>query len=708
MFKLLRYFSLASLISVAISAVVLGAVYREVATRQLLGLGESNNVALTRTLVNSLLPQWRTFVQMTDSLGKDDLVRHAGMAPMRRDIVALMNGTAVVKVKLYNLQGTTVFSTEEKQIGEDKSKNGGFLSARNGRTISELTHRDKFSAFDAVVVDRDLISSYIPVTAGENGSIEGVLEVYADVTPLLKKIQKQQVLVVAAVAGILLLLYGALFFIVRHADRIIRRQYDQQKATEIALSESQQHLDSRVRELEVLNHTLEVEVLERKAVEKKIEHMAYHDALTGLANRILLHDRIEQAMSFASRHEMQSALIYIDLDHFKRINDSLGHHAGDAVLQSIAARLKATLREGDTVARVGGDEFVISLPDIKNSDDLKRIGQVLLEAVIAPVETAGQRLHPTCSIGMVIYPDHGKDVETLMRNADTAMYNAKQQGRNQYKLFREDMNSHVEQRLAIEHDMRHALATNEFELYYQPVINCRSGAITGAEALLRWPGKPIWGGPAEFIAVAEENGLILPLGEWVLEQACAQLCSWQKSSRPHLTMAVNVSCRQFFSPSFATRLREIAGRAGVDMQGLYLELTESLFLTKSDDISRNFTEITQMGAKIAIDDFGAGYSNFGYLQDLPVRQLKIDRTFINGLLDEKNSVAIVKAVITMAQSLGIEVVAEGVEDERQANNLVEMGCDKVQGYYFGKPMPAAEFEKMLERSMVVPEALYAI
>lgn len=708
MFKLLRYFSSASLISVVISAVVLGTVYREIATRQLLDLGESNNVALTRTLVNSLLPQWRTFLQTTVSLNKTDLLQHRDLAVMRRDIVALMHGTAVVKVKLYNLQGTTIFSTEEKQIGEDKSKNAGFLSARNGHAISELTHRDKFSAFDAVVVDRDLISSYIPIKAGEGKPVEGVLEVYADVTPLLKTIHKQQVLVVATVSAILLLLYGVLFFIVRHADKIIRRQYLQQKETEAALSESQRHLDSRVQELEVVNRTLEVEVIERKAAEKKIEHMAYHDALTGLANRILLHDRIEQAISFASRHDMRNAVIYIDLDHFKHINDSLGHQAGDEVLQVIATRLKATLREGDTVARVGGDEFVISLQDIKTADYLVRLGQALLEAVIAPIETAGQTLHPTCSIGMAIYPDHGRDVATLMRNADTAMYNAKQQGRNQYKLFAPDMNSHVEQRLAIKHDMHRALENDEFDLYYQPIMDCRSGAIAGAEALLRWPGKPQWGGPAEFIPIAEENGLILPLGEWVFSQACAQLRSWKQLGRPELTMAVNVSCQQIFSATFSTKLQDISSRAGVDMQAIYLELTETLFIRKSEAIASNFAELSRMGAHFAIDDFGIGYSNLGYLKDFPIRQLKIDRSFVGGLPHDQNSIAIVRAVITMAKSLDIEVVAEGVEDARQANTLVEMGCDKMQGYYFGKPMPAAEFENMLGKTLELPEGLPAL
>lgn len=708
MFKLLRYFSFGSLVSVAIAAVVLGMVYREVATRQLLSLGESNNVALTKTLVNSLLPEWRAYLNLSDRLDKTKLRQHTEIPVMRSSIVTLMNDTDVVKVKLYNMQGTTVFSTEEKQIGEDKGKNAGFLSARNGHAISELTHRDKFSAFEAVVVDRDLISSYIPVRETPDSPVEGVFEMYADVTPLLKTIQRQQLLVAASVAGILLLLYGVLFFLVRHADGIIRRQYEQQKASEVALSESQHHLDNRVKDLEVVNRTLEVEVLERKAAEKKIEYMAYHDALTGLANRILLHDRIEQATAFASRHNMHIAVIYIDLDHFKHINDSLGHQAGDEVLRSIASRLEATLRQGDTVARVGGDEFVISLPDVKNAEYVVRIGQALLEAVIVPMEVAGQILHPTCSIGMAMYPEHGKDVTTLMRNADTAMYNAKQQGRNQYKLFQPSMNSHVEQRLAIEHDMRSALETNEFELYYQPVIDCYSGAITGAEALLRWPKKPQWGGPADFIPVAEENGLILPLGEWAFSRACTQLRIWQKAGWPDLTMAVNVSCRQFFTASFNARLQEISSGADVSMNALYLELTESLFMKRSDAIAGNFAALVKMGANFAIDDFGTGYSNLSYLKDFPIRQLKIDRSFVNGLPDEQNSIAIVRAVITMAKSLNIEVLAEGVENKRQCDMLIEMGCDKMQGYYLGRPMPAAEFESRLGHFVAVPKTYYAV
>ena len=601
------------------------------------------------------------------------LRRHPDIAGLRDAVVEQMRDTQMVKVKLYNLGGRTLFSTEAKQIGEDKSNNAGFLSARQGRPVSEITHRNQFSAFEQVLENRDLLSSYVALRRAPDAPIEGVLEVYTDVTGLLASIEREQRLVTLIVAAVLALLYGILFLIVRHADRIIKSQYEQQRRSEHALRDSQQHLERRVQErtndLEVINQTLELEVVERKQAEQRIEFMAYHDALTGLPNRALLLDRIKQSLAWADRRKIQLAVAFIDLDHFKHINDSLGHHIGDQVLQTIARRLPLCLREGDTIARVGGDEFVVSLPDVGSDADLSLIARKLLAAIVLPIEVAGHKLHLTASIGIAMYPAHGRDVVTLMRNADSAMYSAKQLGRNRHQMFAEHMNARAQQRMKMESEMRHAIESNGFTLYYQPIVAFDSGAIVGAEALLRWPNAHgAWISPVEFIPVAEDSGLIVPLGEWVFNQACNQLRLWRELGLGDLTLAVNLSPRQFASEGLAAKIAAVIERTGIDPACLHLEITESLLMSQSEVIVANFEGLARLGIKFSLDDFGTGYSSLGYLKRFPIHLLKIDRSFVQDLPDSPDNVAIVTAVIAMAKSLGMEVVAEGVETSPNARS----------------------------------------
>lgn len=696
MFRLLRYFSIASLISIVLAAAVLGATYRQIATRHLLELGESNNIALTQTLANSLLPQLRGFADAGGQLDGAALRHHPAIAGLRDAVVDQMRDTKMVKVKFYNLDGRTLFSTEARQIGEDKSGNAGFLSARQGRPASELTHRDQFSAFDLVIENRDLLSSYIALRRTAGAPIEGVLEVYTDVTGLLDSIDKGQRLVTLLVAAVLALLYGILFLIVRHADSVIKRQYEQQCRSEHALRDSRQHLEHRVQqrtvELQAINHTLELEVVERKHAEQRIEFMAYHDALTGLPNRVLLLDRIKQSLAWADRRGLQLAVVFIDLDHFKNINDSLGHHIGDQVLQTIARRLPACLRDGDTIARVGGDEFVVSLPDIGSHADLSQIAQKLLDAVVLSIEAAGHDLCVTASIGIALYPEHGRDVVTLMRNADSAMYSAKQLGRNRYQMFAEHMNVRVQQRMIMESDMRHAIDSNGFVLYYQPIVALDSGMIVGAEALLRWPNpNGAWISPVEFIPVAEDSGLIVPLGEWVFTEACNQLQKWRASGLRDLTLAVNLSPRQFASEGLAATVAAVIERTGIDPALLHIEITESLLMSRSEIIVANFERLGRLGITFSIDDFGTGYSSLGYLKRFPIHLLKVDRSFVQDLPDNHDSVAIVTAVIALAKSLGMGVVAEGIETDAQRALLKQLDCDWMQGFLFSRPVPADAF-----------------
>jgi diguanylate cyclase (GGDEF)-like protein len=699
MFRLLRYFSIASLMSVMLAAAVLGGIYRQVATSHMLELGESSNVTLTQTLANSLWPQLHDFVNAAGRLDAEALRHHPGLASLRQRVIDQMHDTRVVRVKLYDLNGRTLFSTDAAQIGEDKSRNAGFLSARQGRPISEIIHRSQFSAFEQVIENRDMLSSYVALRRGNQGPVEGVLEVYTDVTEVLRSIDKGQRQVTLSVIAVLTLLYGMLFFIVRHADTVIKSQYAQQHRTEQALRESQEHLDRRVRErtaeLEVTNRTLEMEVLERKHAEQRIQYMAYHDALTGLPNRILLEDRIKQSLAWADRRGIRLAVAFIDLDHFKNINDSLGHHIGDQVLQVLAQRLSLCLREGDTIARIGGDEFVVSLPDVVPYADLSQMARNLLDSIALRIDIAGHELHLTASIGIAFYPEHGQDVTTLMRNADTAMYSAKQLGRNQHKIFAEHMNTQIQQRLSMERDMRHALDDGGFVLHYQPIVDIESGAIVGAEALLRWPNThKDWIAPAEFIPVAEESGLIAPLGVWVLEQACRQLRAWRELGLRDFTLAVNLSSRHFMTEGLAATVASMIQRTEINPACLHLEITESLLMSQSETILANFDGLGRLGIRFSIDDFGTGYSSLGFLKRFPIHLLKLDRSFIHDLPDNADSVAIVTAVIAMAKSLDMIVVAEGVETNAQLAFLKQLGCDRMQGFLFSQPAPAAEFIKL--------------
>lgn len=696
MFRLLRYFSIASLITLVLAAVGLGALYRQIATRDLLELGESNNVALTQTFANSLWPQFRGFAATAARLDTRTLHRHPEIARLHRAVVEQMRDTNVVKVKLYDLNGRTLFSTEAEQIGRDASGNAGFLSAVLGVPASELAHRDKFSAFEQELEDRDMLSSYVGLRRSPGAPIEGVLEIYTDVTSLYQSIANKQRLVTLGVVGVLSLLYAILFLIVRHADSVIKRQYDEQRRNQDALRSAQENLERRVQErtteLEVINDTLKQEVLERQLAEQRIQHMAYHDALTGLPNRLLLQDRIAQALMRSERHNVRHAVVFIDLDHFKNINDSLGHHLGDQLLQELAKRLAPCVRETDTIARIGGDEFIVSLSDIQGAASVGGIARKLLEAISLPIEAAGHELRISASIGIAVYPEHGQDVATLLRNADAAMYSAKQLGRNRCETFEEHMNERLQQRIAMENAIRLALENNEFILYFQPIVALESGAIVGAEALLRWPrAYGAWTGPAEFIPIAEESGLIVPLGEWIINQACEQLQAWRDSGLENCSLAINLSPRQFDSEGLATTVAAAIERTAIDPAWLHLEITESLLMSRSEVVLRNFETLQDLGVRFSIDDFGTGYSSLGYLKHFPPQVLKIDRSFVRDLPDNRYNAAIVTAVVAMAKSLGIKTVAEGTETAAQVAFLRQLGCNNGQGFLFGRPVPAADF-----------------
>ena len=438
------------------------------------------------------------------------------------------------------------------------------------------------------------------------------------------------------------------------------------------------------------------DITEQNRAEEQVRHMANHDALTQLPNRMLLHDRIGQAITQSQRNRDVLALLFIDLDRFKLVNDSLGHAVGDRLLQAVAERLAACVRVSDTIARIGGDEFVVLLCGLAQPEDARQVAQKVLESLAEPVTIDGQELKTTPSIGICAYPHDGDDVETLMRNADTAMYYAKQMGRNNCQFFTQAMNDAAQQRLQMENDLRHAVERGEFILHFQPLINLKSGAITGFEALVRWQ-HPQRGmiPPSEFIMAAEETGLIGPLGEWVLREACARGRAWDDAGYPPLQAMVNCSAQQFRRESFVAIVHRALGETGFPAARLELELTESVILERSEEVIACFKALDDMGVGISIDDFGTGYSSLSYLKRLAIHQLKIDQSFVRDISSDPEDAAIVSAIIAIAHSLGLQVVAEGVETAEQLAFLRSLGCDMAQGYLFSKPLPADEFAHLL-------------
>ena len=488
----------------------------------------------------------------------------------------------------------------------------------------------------------------------------------------------------------------------------LRQEISMRQQAESALQHANDVLEVRVAErtaeLTETNTDLKAEIFEREQAERHIRYMAHHDALTGLPNRLLLEDRLNQAIAQARRRRNDKvAVLFIDLDYFKTINDSLGHPIGDRLLQEAALRLQKCVREGDSVARLGGDEYVMVLATLTDTNDASAVAKKVLEALSLPFAVDGHELHVSGSVGISIFPDDGADVEALMRAADASMYYAKQKGRGNYQFFTTDLNETAQRRLAVANQLRQALANNEFAVYYQPQVAIESGRIFSAEALLRlnFPGQsPISCG--EFISIAEETGLILPIGQWVLQQACAQLKRWHEAGHPDMRIAVNLSARQFYQTGLVEIISEALKESALHPGALELEITESMLMQPNQENLTILKQLSAMGVQLSIDDFGTGYSCLAYLQNFPIHALKIDRSFMIRINHDNRHAAIVTAIIAMAHSLSLQVIAEGVDNEEQIAFLKAHGCLAAQGFYYSKPVSAQVFSELLDKACLTP------
>jgi len=438
------------------------------------------------------------------------------------------------------------------------------------------------------------------------------------------------------------------------------------------------------------------DIEERKRYESELEYQAQHDALTGLPNRNLLADRINQVISRVRHHGSLVGVVFLDLDNFKVINDSLGHEVGDQIIKAVSERIVAAVREGDTVARYGGDEFVVVLADLAQEVDLVNIIRKLMAVMTAPINIEGRDIIVTCSLGVAVCPRDGEDQVVLLRNADTALYRAKEAGRNTFQFYAAEMNQRLLARLDLERDLRQALDSGEFLLHYQPQVNFASGAIVGVEALVRWqqPERGIVS-PAEFIPLAEETGLIVPLGEWVLREACRQAQAWRDAGLPEISMSVNLSARQFRAPELVQTILGVLAETGLEARFLEMEITESMLMHDPEGAITVLDELQQYGIHFAMDDFGTGYSSLNYLKRFPIHKLKIDQSFVCNVTTDPDDAAITNAVIELSHGLNLKVIAEGVETEAQRVFLHANGCDEMQGYLFSRPVPAEEMGALL-------------
>jgi diguanylate cyclase (GGDEF)-like protein len=660
--KLLRYSIGAGLAALLIAVVALTLLFRGLVLASLVEGETRASVTLTRTFANAIWPEHAGFVMRASEIPAAELAARREIRDLDYQLRRLKSGTSVVKVKIYDARGVTVYSTDLRQIGEDKSANPGVRSALAGVPASEITFRERFDAWEGTIADRNIIATYVPVRVLEYSPVDAVMEIYSDVTPLVARMERDLWRILGGVlAGFGLVCAVGLWSIVRHR-RLLRVQED-----------------------------------ERVAREQQVRYKAYHDALTGLPNRTSFAEHLEEAVRRAKRARWSLAVMFLDADQFKRVNDSLGHEAGDQLLRVLAARIRASVRETDLLFRMGGDEFTVLLEDVRGPEEAAQVAQRIQEATREPLQLQHHELTASVSIGIAMYPKDDDSGERLVQSADTAMYRAKELGRNRYAFFTPEMNERVESQLLLEAGLRRALQAGEFRLHYQPRVTM-DGHIMGVEALLRWQ-HPVRGliEPAEFIAALEETGLIVPVGAWVLREACRQAAAWQAAGLAPLRISVNLSSRQFRSENLVDAVADALREATLDAKWLEVELTEGLLMENMDRAMVIMGRLKALGVGILIDDFGTGYSSLGTLKRFPIDGLKIDRAFVRDLTNSRKDAAIVESIAALAQSLGIGLVAEGVEQAYQADFMRARYCTELQGYLYGRPMAAAAVEEVLRQ-----------
>jgi diguanylate cyclase (GGDEF)-like protein len=683
MFNLGRYFSKLSFLLVGLCSGLLIYYFHHVSVAQLVHHEQARSEAITRGLENSFGSDFRFVLNDADKMSINDLQERASRSHLREALTTRLRDTTVLKIKLITLQGLTAFSTDLKQIGQDQSGDKGYVSAREGAVTSELTHHEQFDAIDGALINREVLSTFIPIynRLEDQKRIEGVIEVFLDATELVQGLNQMLTRVVLLILGVVSTLFLVQFLAMRRTHVVLREQAK-------ALESVNLNLDRRVHER---THELHQEINERRQTERRMDHLAMHDPLTALPNRLHIRQHLSRSLKRMAETNRPLGILFLGLDHFKEVNETLGHAVGDELLVAVTRRLQSQMRPGDALARLGSDEFFCVLENIQDAAAICAEAEKMLALFHQPFAVDNNLLYLSASIGISQAPADGDETALLVRNANAALYKAKALGRNRFHFYTPEMTQASQERLHLAGLLRQSIAGNELSVNYQPKVNPLNGQLCGAEALLRWTNAEVGSvSPARFIPLAEDIGFIVEIGTWVLREACRQMVAWDDAGFQVSRMAVNLSVKQLARDNFTQVLRDILDETGLAADRLELEITESVIM-EVDNAYAILGELRELGVHFAIDDFGTGYSSLAYLKKLPVQTLKIDRAFVIGIGQSASDEAIIEAIMKIATSLGLLTVAEGVETDAQLAFLRGMGCDQIQGYFYSKPVQSHDF-----------------
>jgi len=655
--RLVRNFAIAGFLTFLIVTLLLGMLFRQISLDNLVEVTEARNVALATVLSHNI---WNKYGEQLPSMSVDvdeSLTDSTAFVRMHESILAELATLPILNIKIYSLDGSMLYSASfgERKLSKNHSEN--FVRASEGETSSQLTFREHFRASHSVIRDRHVLNSYIPIRSSNNSPVEGVFELYTDVSPVMTGINHTQLLFMTGLIVLLLVIYSALLFVVGRTA-----------------------------------HVFQGHSLAHEANHKLMLYQAMHDPLTGLLNRKGFAEQLKESMQQATQESRLLALLYMDLDGFKQINDSFGHAFGDELLKEFATKLQHSTRGDDLLSRMGGDEFTIALTSIENIEEVQMVAERIISIAQEPFMHNGINASFGISMGITIYPLDEADVDTLIKHADTAMYDVKENGKGNYRFYSNEINEERLRKTLYVEELKQALQQDQFEVLYQPKVNIVHSRVVGMEALVRWH-HPQHGliSPAEFIPVLEENGLILEVGEWILRKACETTRGWHQQGLDHLVLAVNVSPMQFQKDDFIECVAEVLEQTDYPADRLEIEVTEGSLIEDRDDCIAKLQSLRDMGVKVAVDDFGTGYSSLSYLQQFPINTLKIDRCFIKQLYESRDNASIVTAIMALAHSMHLDVVAEGVEEPQELAFLSALGCRVIQGYLFSRPLTAEQF-----------------
>ena len=660
--KFLRNFTLITFVAVAVVLFVLASIYRHAMDMQIIEAAQEESLTFARVLGVTIKENTHALSDM-QSMDREKFRQSPSFTTVDTLIRRYATGSKVLQVNVYQINGIAIYSTSVSFQKLNAASSTAYKLALSGQKSSELVYVNHFDSLSGTAVYRDAVSSYIPVNWSGDGKIDVIVQIYTDVTGRLAAIQKVHtrlyiysgLLLFGMIIVLLIMLKTTAMDIQLHDNKITQQQ-------------------------------------------QELHHYAYRDTLTGLPNRGLFKDRLEHAVHWACQHERLLAVLAIDLDRFKYINDNFGFSAGDELLVQVAERLNKCIHDYDTLSRIGGGSFAIVLEDLSVVDEAAEAANHIFDLMSAPFLIQEQEVFVTLSIGIALYPFDDEKVESIMQKSDTALYQAKEAGRNTYRFYSSRKRDKAVTRFALGNALRHAIERDEFKIYYQPIVQLSNGRIIGVEALLRWhlPSQGIIP-PLEFISVLEESGLIIPVGKWVLETACNQGKAWKRQGFGDLKININISAKQFSDSNLLQYVNDALDRSKYPPHLLNLEITESLLIENRERVIQVLDQLNERGVSMSIDDFGTGYSSMAYLKNMPIETIKIDKTFVQGIPYDMDDVAIIHAIDYLSKNLRLDVIAEGVETTAQMDFLRKLNVFAIQGYLVSRPVPAAELENLFRQ-----------